>query len=284
MIAFIIIPSLIILAYLLLLIKYRRRYDEIYSSIVGINKAELTFVLPFFIFLSNVSFDTSLLTNTDIRKTIQYFEGSKYFRFHELYYISKKLSIILFLSVVLMYLVYFSASILLSYIIPILALFLNFYIDKSMANKYIKVKDSIKKDLPILLTRLSLMIEAGINFRTSLNTIISQGKGQLISELKNINQLIENGHDEADAYRRLTFFSEDMLLKKFVSIIIQNLEKGGDNFSKSIMDLKEEAWKYRRSKAIEMSKRASQKLLIPNLFIFISILLMVMVPMLLNVI
>lgn len=284
MISLLIIPSLMIIFYIYIILKNSYKYSQLFSSIEDKSKIELSFVLPFFIFLSDFSLDTSKFTNSEIRKTIQYFQGNKYFRFHELYYISKKACLIFFISIILMAVIYFSNNILLSIVVPISILGLNFAMDKTMANKYIKVKDDIKKDLPILLTRLSLMIESGINFRTSLNTIISQGQGQLVEELKNIQELIENGHDEAEAYKRLTFFSEDMILKKFVSIIIQNIEKGSENFSRSILELKDEAWKYRRAKAIEMSKRASQKLLIPNLFIFISILLMVMVPMLLNII
>ena len=63
-----------------------------------------------------------------------------------------------------------------------------------------------------------------------------------------------------------------------MSLYKQNLIKGGPDFPRSLDEMAEAAWTARKNAAKEQGELAEQKLLIPTIFMFVGILLMVIVP------
>ena len=69
-------------------------------------------------------------------------------------------------------------------------------------------------------------------------------------------------------------------MRKFSSIMIQNMKKGSSELAYALMDLSSEVWRMRVNSVREEGEKASAKLLIPIFMIFGGILMMVAVPML----
>lgn len=151
-----------------------------------------------------------------------------------------------------------------------------------MSNKFVIIKNNIQLELPKLLTKLSLLIDSGINYRDSIDLIIDNGNGTLYDELGIVKALIDNGKNEKEAYSNLARISEDMLVKKFISMILQNIYKGDEDFSINLKELKKESFEQKKNFIINKTQKAGQKLLFPNLIIFMGIMIMVMIPILLN--
>ncbi|TFF64257.1 hypothetical protein EQF91_07960 [Helcococcus ovis] len=159
----------------------------------------------------------------------------------------------------------------------------NHYINTINIIKYEKQKKKFKNDLPAFISRLSLMINSGIQLRVAIDFITNNSNGEVVESLKLVNSLIKNGMSEVEAYNLILSRTDDLLIRKFISNIIQNIEKGGDDLENILKMVKKEGDEFRKNDLILKTQEANRKLLIPNIIIFIGILLMVMIPILLNV-
>ncbi|MDO5027100.1 MAG: hypothetical protein Q4E50_04650 [Tissierellia bacterium] len=274
--------SLIIIFYVGLDLVYRREISILANKLDLKAFDSKRMLLGTFFFYSRFIKNSSYLISDEAQKSIRYFYPVKYYKFYESLYICKKIGFSL-LILELLFFISFSYSLdfvgPLALIISSLVFFLH---DYYLANKFLQVKNEIKLELPKLLTKLSLLIDSGITYRLSLDLIIKNGRGKLYDELKLVKGLIDNGQNEKDAYENLARISEDMLIKKFISLILQNIYKGDEDFSKNLEELKRESFLQKKNFIINQSHKAEQKLLFPNLLIFIGIMVMVMVPILLN--
>ncbi|NLY20077.1 MAG: hypothetical protein GXZ08_02155 [Tissierellia bacterium] len=269
--------------YVIITIIYKDEYDILIEKVEDKRSLKAIY-LPFMIFISKNIKNQSRLLSFDARKSIQYFEDKRYYKYYELLFVSKKIALIYFSILLLLFFISVISIPILMIFIPIIAILIFLLVDNQQHLKYKSIKNDMKDQLPMLLTSLSLLIESGIGYRRSIELITNSSNDVLSKEIKAVLDSIDNGKDEIDAYMQLTFFSEDLLIRKFISLIIQNLYKGTEDFSFSLKSLKDEAWKVRKSNIINKTKKASQKLLMPNLIIFASIMVMVMLPILLNVI
>ena len=71
-------------------------------------------------------------------------------------------------------------------------------------------------------------------------------------------------------------------IKKFISVIEQNLEKGSGELAKSLRELSEESWNEKKQRTIQKGAAADSKLLIPTGIIFMGILIVIIVPLFTN--
>ena len=66
--------------------------------------------------------------------------------------------------------------------------------------------------------------------------------------------------------------------EEFVSLYKQNLVKGGPDFPRTLAEMATAAWTDRKNSARTQGELAEQKLLLPTMFMFVGILLMIIVP------
>ena len=138
----------------------------------------------------------------------------------------------------------------------------------------------IKNELPIILTKFSLLTKASINVRKSFEIVAYSGDGIINKRMQEIIKDIANGMEEKKAISQLNKLTNAMTMKKLTSAINQNIAMGTSNFDKSLDLMKDESWNEKRSLIKTKSKLASQKLLIPNVIMFVGIMVMIMIPML----
>lgn len=104
------------------------------------------------------------------------------------------------------------------------------------------------------------------------------GERALYQEVQNANLEMENGVMEIDAYRNFAERCNVKEVRKFTSLIIQNLNKGNEELAYFMKDLSDEMWEVKKNEVKQKGEKANSKLLLPMMMIFIGILLMVMVP------
>ena len=228
------ISTFLISLYLILLIAYRREYDSLYSQIDD-NKYIKAIYLPFMIVISKNIKNRSRLLTMEARKSIQYFNDPKYYQYYELIYLSKKFSIIHFISITISIFISLSTADFLIISLPLINVLVFRLLDNQQYSKYKKAKNDMKDLLPTFLTRLSLLIQSGIGYRNAIYLIVESSQDILSKEIADVLKKIENGNDEIDAYKQLSFFNEDILIRKFISLVIQNIYKGSEDFSTSLI-------------------------------------------------
>ncbi|MFM1525452.1 MULTISPECIES: type II secretion system F family protein [Helcococcus] len=210
--------------------------------------------------------------------------GEDNLKYQEILFLSMKICIIYNLILLFLILISVYYNILLLFLFIIFIFTLNYYINVSQIIKYEKQKKKFKNDLPAFISRLSLMINSGIQLRVSIEFIINNSSGEVVEKLKLVNSLIKNGMSEIEAYNLILSRTDDLLIRKFIGNIVQNFEKGGDDLEDVLIMIKKDGDEFRKNDLILKTQEANRKLLIPNIIIFIGILLMVMIPILLNVV
>lgn len=156
--------------------------------------------------------------------------------------------------------------------------FLGMYFDWSLDRTLRLRHEQILAEYPAMLTDLSLMVHAGITANAAFEKVADASDGILYQEMQKCARNMQQGMSVAEALDGLILHCPLREVKKFVSLYKQNLIKGGPDFPRSLDEMAEAAWTARKNAAKEQGELAEQKLLIPTIFMFVGILLMVIVP------
>lgn len=152
-----------------------------------------------------------------------------------------------------------------------------------LTNKVKKRKDDIEKELPEFLDLLTVSVEAGLGFESSLKRIADEGKGPLSVEIKRVISEISMGKSRKDALIDLKNRIEHADLTSFVNSMVQ-AEQLGTSISNVLKVESREFRRKRRQRAEEQAMKAPIKLLIPLVFfIFPTIFVILLGPAVLRI-
>lgn len=133
-----------------------------------------------------------------------------------------------------------------------------------------------------MLSQLALLINAGMPLREAIEAVASRGNSVFYEEIRILLEDMKNGIPDYEALQKFALRCGIPEVRKFSSIVIQNVKKGSTELAFALMDLSQEVWRARVNGVREEGENASAKLLIPIFIIFGGILLMVVVPVLKN--
>lgn len=160
--------------------------------------------------------------------------------------------------------------------------FLVVYVEYDKNDKLQKRHEQILREFPHVLSQMALLVNAGMTLREALNTAAESGEGVLNQEIKSLSDDMANGIPEYEALGRFADRCGVDSVRKFSSLITQNVKKGSAELAAALMELSGEIWRKRVSSVKEEGEKASAKLMLPILIIFAGILIMVVVPMFRN--
>lgn len=152
------------------------------------------------------------------------------------------------------------------------------YLDLALFDKLTARRQEILLDLPQVLSKLTLLVNSGMVLRDAWKRVSITGERVLYQEMQNTNLEMENGVAEIDAYRNFAERYNVKEIRKFTSLIIQNLNKGNEELAYFMKDLSDEMWEVKKSQVKQKGEKANTQLLLPMMLILIGILIMVMVP------
>ena len=154
-----------------------------------------------------------------------------------------------------------------------------FYYADTKITDIIKAREEvILRDFPDMVSKMALLINAGMITREAWEEIGSTGNGVLYDEMKAATIDMNNGVSEIDAYIAFGNRCGVQLIRKFISMLVQNLSKG----NKELVDfLKAEtalSWEEKKHSVRRQGEAASNKLMSPIGMILIGIFIMILVP------
>ena len=152
------------------------------------------------------------------------------------------------------------------------------YLALALFDKLTARRQEILLDLPQVLSKLTLLVNSGMVLRDAWKRVSITGERVLYQEMQNTNLEMENGVAEIDAYRNFAERCNVKEIRKFTSLIIQNLNKGNEELAYFMKDLSDEMWEVKKSQVKQKGEKANTQLLLPMMLILIGILIMVMVP------
>ena len=139
-------------------------------------------------------------------------------------------------------------------------------------------KEAMITEFPRVISKLTLLISAGMPLREGWRRVSLSGDGLLYKEMQATMDEMSNGVMEVQAYKNFGSRCDVKEIQKFSSMLIQNMQKGSRELSGYMRDLASDMWNIRKDIAKKKGDKAASLLLVPTTLIFIGILIMVIAP------
>ena len=153
------------------------------------------------------------------------------------------------------------------------------YLDELLNDKINSRRDELLRDYPGMLSKLTLLVNAGVPIREAWTKVASTNDGILYQEMKNTAIELSNGIQEIEAYKAFGERCSIKSLRKFSTMMIQNLQKGSSEVVVFLRDMSNEAWEEKKHEVKRKGEKASSKLIMPIGLIFLGVLILIIVPM-----
>jgi len=159
-----------------------------------------------------------------------------------------------------------------------------FLTDKNLDDKANRRKMMFMMDFPIFISKLTLLMNAGMHLRQALLRIYNDSSKNrpLYIELGTTLQDIEAGVGESQAWQEFSERCKVKEISSFASMIVQNTKIGGNQLVEELKRMTRETWEMRKHASKQMSETASAKLIFPLMLMFLAVLVIVIAPALLQ--
>lgn len=277
------VSSLMILFWTFLFFKYRNAYDDVLSAI----DSKKYFVPEiYFIGFGVIDlFKINLKSESGMKKAKKIAEiyGAKYATFYHYCIVGGQITYGLTVLPLGLIIGAISNDITLTVIAVLTAIVLIIYLDYDVKNSVEKKREEILSDYPDVLSKLTLLINAGMVVREAWNQVAYTADRALYKEMQTTSQEMNNGVSELDAYYNFSQRCGVKEIKKFASMLSQNVQKGGSELTESLKQMNKESWEEKKHRAKRKGETAGSKLMIPMMIMFVGILIMVVVPIFTNI-
>lgn len=152
------------------------------------------------------------------------------------------------------------------------------YMNLSLQDKLTARREELLMDLPEVLSKLTLLVNSGMVLREAWKRTAMSGNRILYEEMLNTSLEISNGVMELEAYKNFADRCNVKEVRRFASLIIQNLQKGNEELVFFLHEMADEMWELKKNEVKQRGEKANSRLLFPVLLIFIGILMLVLVP------
>lgn len=156
------------------------------------------------------------------------------------------------------------------------------YFDMQITDIMSKRMNEIERELPNVLSKLTLLVNAGMILSEAWVKISSTGKSTIYQEMNNAIMEIQNGTDEVTAYLHFADKCGSVEVKKFVSTLVQNITKGNKELVGYLKKQTDISWETKKHNIRRQGEKASSKLMIPIGIMFVGILILIVVPIFSN--
>lgn len=279
------VASLLIIVWAFLYFRYHKKYNELLE---GVDGSIFTLKDLYFIGLgaieikervNNKKITTSDKAVEEIKLLTEVFGRGQ----AELYYYieySAKISLMLtFLPVGLM-LTCILKSILGLFLGIALAFVLTYGVQSSIKASINRKKDEIINEFPKMVSKLTLLVNAGMLIRRAWDEVAeSNYEEKLYAEMRTTSKDITEGMSIEAAMDNFASRCGIREIRKFSSIYVQAVKRGASDSVESMKIMADEAWERKKQLSKQAGEKAAQKLLMPNMLMFMGIMLIVVVPM-----
>lgn len=172
---------------------------------------------------------------------------------------------------------------LLAFLCPILL----FFREKQAARKKEKeVHQQMLRDYPEIISKLTLLLSAGMSLRRSVERIAKDyvnrkektQKRKAYEELLDTCRDMERGVSEKEAYQRLGERCGLLPYRTLSALLVQHLQKGSQGMGQMLEEEAKKAQELRQQQARILGEQASTKLLVPMIFMLLVVFVILIVP------
>ena len=157
------------------------------------------------------------------------------------------------------------------------------YLDWDVNNSIEKKRDEILSDYPEVLSKLALLVNAGMIISDAWKKVAYTSDKPLYKEMQTTTLEMNNGIGIIDALYRFSQRCGIKEIRKFASIVSQSIMKSENDLPVTLRYMSQESWEEKKHAAKRKGETASSKLMMPLMIMFIGILIMVIVPIFSNI-
>ena len=153
-----------------------------------------------------------------------------------------------------------------------------YYYGTTLPDKIQKRSDQMMGEFSEVVSKLALLVNAGMTLHEAWLEVAGSGKGEIYREMQVSVENMRNGTSEEDSI--IMFGQQCMVpqIKKFASTVITSLKRGPEDLAQMLMQQSKEVWAMKQQIMRRRGEAANAELLLPIVLTFIGILIMVIVP------
>ena len=148
----------------------------------------------------------------------------------------------------------------------------------NLREKAAKRQEEINRGFPNAISKIALLVMAGMNITRALEETAGSGSGLIYRELRLVIKEISQGNGMEAALTRLQCRCDNRYLDKMITIITKSYTSGNANLADDLKKVNDECWLDRKHSARRMGEAVQNKLFIPTMIMFIGILVVIVVP------
>ena len=135
-------------------------------------------------------------------------------------------------------------------------------------------------DMPDFTNKILILSGAGMTLRAALIKISDEMSldTPLYRSLATSVQMMKNGETDEKALEYMTVQCNTPQMRRFSSVVLQNMKRGGTDVITALRDIGAEQWAERKAVALKVSAEADTKLLFPMLLMLLAVVLMTIAP------
>ncbi|GAE88795.1 type II secretion system F family protein [Acetivibrio straminisolvens] len=286
MIIGVIVFAVFLLLFILLFFLSRGKYSD-YIEPLDSNEYKLRGLLPIGLFiLDAVKYKYSSKYDRMLQAKIAELKGIKYSMYYlQIHHANK---IVLMFLILLLFTLFSAATRDVATVVfgIVIMLAIPFFMDRELREKVNKRRLSIQIDFPDFLNKLILLVNAGMTVSRALEKSITENDKDtvLYRELRTVLADIRGGKSETGAFEDFANRCRIPEITKFVSVLLQNFNKGNAEMVSILRLQATECWEMRKHAAKRLGEEASSKMLFPMMLMFIAVILIVATPAILALI
>lgn len=147
-------------------------------------------------------------------------------------------------------------------------------------NKAEMRKDAIDKELADAVSKLTLLVIAGMNINKALVEIANGGDGVIYRELRQTLAEIEKGVTFETAFMHMQSRCSNRYLDRLISIITKSYTSGNMGLASDLKAINDDCWLEKKHVARRKGENVANKLFIPTMIMFVGILVIIIIPVL----
>ncbi len=217
-----------------------------------------------------------------LRKEISILYGEKYADYYLRVIHSQQVTMALSLIVLSFAMYGLADDILALLVVWMFAFAAYYYFGTVTGNKIMSRSEEMMGDFSEVISKLALLTNAGMIFREAWEEVAYTGDRALYLEMQASIDEMSNGYAEVDALFRFGTRCVVPEIKKFTSTVVQGITKGNSELSVMLQNQSKEVWNLRRQTIRRQGEKASSKLMIPIMIMFVGILVMILIPIFSN--
>lgn len=141
-----------------------------------------------------------------------------------------------------------------------------------------KRQESIDLDFPNVLSKLTLLITAGMSLTRAVEETADSGDSMMYRELRLVVKEINQGATVAGAFTRIQCRCENRFLDRLVSVVSKSYTAGNKNLADDLREINTDCWLEKKHSSRRMTENIQNKLFVPTMLMFVGILVVIVVP------